>query len=58
MSRITKEMEDLEKQKLFFQLQARYHELKIQRIKAIQTLEQVEEEIAKMEERLSEQGGE
>ena len=47
--RITKEMEALEKEKIKFTHLARYHDLKIQLIKARQNVEQVEAEVAKME---------
>lgn len=48
MSKITKEMDELEKEKQKFAYLAKFHELKIQRIKALQNLEQVENEIEKI----------
>lgn len=44
----TSEMDELEKEKQKFAYLSKYHDLKIQKIKALQNLEQVEAEILKI----------
>ena len=48
-SKVTQEMDDLEAQRVYFAHMMRLHDLKIKRIKAQLNLEEVMDEIVKME---------
>lgn len=48
MSKITTEMDLLEKEKQKFQHLSKLHDLKIKKIKALQNLDEIESEIAKL----------
>lgn len=52
MSHVTSEMDELEKQKVKYQYLARFHELKIQYLKAQQNVVKVREELTKVEDHL------